>query len=208
MTWSGKALQAGMYPLVRKQPREQAESPQCGHQLHFMVCGRKKTETEISCSGRRFGQRFGIFHPPSQDHCLGGHIPLSTEVFTTNTHQKNKSSFSCSCEWHPLYPLHLHSWEEMEKANLEVTPSSHPSQFTPPLAGSSEKHTYIHSTSWDGRALSPLQSALISSNVCSTEDNLEAMACSRTHCLTHTAIKCTSLSGCPVSLRQEGLSSS
>lgn len=26
-----------------------------------VVCGRKKSGTEISCSGRRFGQRFGSF---------------------------------------------------------------------------------------------------------------------------------------------------
>lgn len=61
-----------------------------------VVCGRKKTGTQISCSGRRFGQRFGSFHPPSRGRCLGDHSPLSTEVFTT------KRSFSNAVVSDPL----------------------------------------------------------------------------------------------------------
>ena len=173
-----------------------------------VVCGRKKTGTEISCSRRRLGQRFGSFHSPTLGCCLGGHSPLSTEVFTTNTHQKKESKHLYAV----MSNLLLQSWGETKprrqtwQSHLRPTPVSshhHHHQLV-----QVNKHTRIHSTSQHGRGLPPLQSALISSSVCAAEDNLEAMACSRTHCLSHTAIKCTSLSGCPVSLGQEGLSSS
>lgn len=174
------------------------------------VCGRKKTGTEISCSGRRFGQRFGSLHAPKPRSLFGRsqswvhrgiHHKHSSEKQRKHLYAVVSDPLSIHCFFSPGKRPRRQTWE----SHLHPTPaSSHHHHRRAQV----NKHTHTYSTSRRGRALPPLQSALISSSVCAAEDNLEAMACSRTHCLSHTAIKCTSLSGCPVSLGQEGLSSS
>lgn len=56
------------------------------------VCGRRRPGTEISCGGRRFGQRLHGFNPPGSGRPFGS--PLSKGVSTTNTHQKSRGNVS------------------------------------------------------------------------------------------------------------------
>lgn len=166
------------------------------------VCGSKKQWQRSPVVGGSLGRGLAVFIPPSHGRCLWGHSSLITEIFTTNTHQKNKvvSHPLSICFFRPGERPKRQIWDSLPYPNL--TSSYHY------WLAQGNKHTHSHSTMQDGWALLPLQSALIFSSVCAAEDNLEALACSRTHCLSHTAIKCTSLSGCPVSLGQERLSPS
>lgn len=159
----------------------------------------------------------GQLSPPRQGHCLGGHSPVFTEDRNLSTgwcHHKHSSEkqrkhlcpvvsdpLSMCCFFNPGERPRKQAWE----SQLHPTPAGLPHHR---WLAQVNTQTLTHRTSWHGGALPPLQSALISSSACAAEDNLEAMACSRTHCLSHTAIKCTSLSGCPVSSGQEGLSPS
>lgn len=100
--------------------------------------------------GRKQGQRF-----PVVAEGLGGALAAFSQARVaiwevtvlcpqryspqTLTRKIKKASPHC-CEWFPLHPLLLQSWEETERANLGATLPSFPGQLTPPPppAGSSE----------------------------------------------------------------------
>lgn len=173
-----------------------------------MVCGRMKTGQRFPVVEGGLGSGLAAFIPQAKATVWEVTVLYSQRNLPQTLIRKTKEASLCTCEHSLSIPCFFSPGErprrQIQESNLPPSPaSSHHHRLA-----QVNKHTHRYSTSRHGRALPPLQSALISSSVCAAEDNLEAMACSRTHCLSHTAIKCTSLSGCPVSLGQEGLSSS